>query len=661
MNRVSVVHQALQYSQAVQVSPQPLSADDFVKQYCDSDISGGFHLPAAVGSSGLRYTQAAQEQLNTMSVWSSWIQLEIGRIRKTKSFNPQSLHVATLAEIRRLKTAITANSHNNATYTYPRNDAVFGTCKSNSDCAPLSPRIYCIDSVCRECSGLNSTLASDCPNSSASANMCRFESNFTCSECLQDSDCTSQAGVCRMVFPPIAPVPMMPRNVCVNCTQVPRNAEILNASTCSWRCPFGSAVNQDGSACTAIPVCSSNEFLGPNTADYTFYGPGGINMTDPVCKKCSSLGPVDRSDSCFTLSNDTNAVALGNLNTFSSAASPSTCNLFTCNPGWALNPQGNQCKICDPGMCPQGQYLASCGGSNPGHCLSCTSMQPTANMTWIDYYRANISNASNLLPCGTVCRNGFYRVNQTSCLSCSELQPSLCGPGSVLVNCGPGRSTGTCQDCSGLGSRMYWTGNQCQQASCASLAATCPPGTTLQGCGGKSKGSCVPCPFAKPANAIAWKASGCNFTCNIGSFVNTSSNACVDCNTLSCPLGQYLAGCGIDGVSQGSCTACQQLGLGLYFSKPNTCRSARCDSTVCSRTQKLVGCGYGEPGTCVDCGQVPHDIHFFTRLLQIGAVIDCAPGCNSTYTLTDDSSNPIGYSCKLRDTADFMNGFDFLS
>ena len=648
--------------------PPSLNSSQWLALYCNADLTGGFRLPPAVGTSGTRYTQAAREQLALISP-GSLLEVKIGHIRKSMSILPQtkvpeSSSYAFLSSIRGIASSF---FESRARAQLPSNTAVFGLCTTNSDCLLLGPRKYCIESVCRECS--SATWRTDCPNSPS--NMCVAASNYTCSECLADSGCASlSGGVCRSVYPPSAPVAMMPRMLCVACPQVPPTAEILNSTNCTWRCPFGTALNQGGSACIANPVCNANQYLAPSTSDLTFYSSGGINMTNPSCKECSALGvPINTSSSqiCFNLVSplgNLSGLAVGDLNSArntSSSNNATTCNLFTCKSGYTLNAAKNQCVICDSGSCPLGKYLSGCGGPSPGQCLPCTTMQPSVNMTWIDYRRANITNASNLLACGTICRSGFYRFNQTSCRSCKELEPSLCGPGSILKNCGPGASTGTCTPCTGLGSGMYWTGKDCQQASCATVATTCPPGTSLQGCGGTSPGTCVACPLNKPTTAIAWKPSGCNFTCNIGSFVNATSNACINCNTLTCPLGKFLSGCGVDGVSPGKCAACQQLGMGLYFSQPNSCNPTHCDSTICSLSQKLNGCGYGVPGSCVDCGPVPQGIHFFTRLLRIGGANDCSPGCNPGYEIVDDSASPLGVTCQLIPTIDLTYGDDYFS
>ena len=66
----------------------------------------------------------------------------------------------------------------------------------------------------------------------------------------------------------------------------------------------------------------------------------------------------------------------------------------------------------------------------------------------------------------------------------------------------------------------------------------------------------------------------------------------------------------------------------------------------CATNEKLVGCGYGLPGTCAACGIPPLGVDSFSRVVTIGAVRQCAPTCRDGFQVVQNASAPAGYSCQ---------------
>ena len=501
-------------------------------------------------------------------------------------------------------------------------DIYGGKCSSDSDCVSLSPRKYCIEGLCRECS--ESSFSSDCP--SGLDEFCSPDTGYTCSDCETDDDCDPDSGaVCRAVFPDIAPVPMMPRKQCTTCDQVPESAEIFDVSKCAWRCPFGTARTPDETACVLNPTCPVNAYLSPSGADgeHFFYS-SGTDAINPGCTDCSvPFGEVfTRQEFCANLVNSSYAgitgEPVGDLNhndTLSSSSGMFPCNNFVCKQGWTLNRQHNQCQECLYASCDPGYYLDKCGGDSTGTCTACNPglLQADANANWLEFAKVvqsvNISSDPTIA-CVTICQDGFYRsASNGSCTACSLVEQSMCRIGQILEDCGPGRDTGKCTDCPPAGDTSYWTGNKCSQASC--LEKSCPPGTVLTGCGFGNPGQCTACPGGLPSNGVNW-IKGCDFMCPVGFFVQylgepgpltiaEGNRTCTSCSDIrnECPDGTVLNGCGLDGVTRGMCKPCNPVGLGKYYKVETECKPHRCDASgICGSTERLVECGFGKRGRC---------------------------------------------------------------
>jgi hypothetical protein len=618
-----------------------LSRQEFINLYCEPLVSSKRAPPATIGNSAALYLEAVKEFIPPTSLLETK-KSEIGRIRSLTAGASlaQRVGLGRLKRIRLLSSFLGDVSPETQLGPY-------GICTSDSNCSTLGRRKRCIDHICRECSP--SSWQSDCPNSPMS-DMCSADTGYTCSECLDDSGCSLVGGACRFTFPSIATTyPMMPRKLCTKCPFVPLSGEILDPSTCLWRCPYGAA--WDGSsACVVAPVCSWNQYVGVSSNSTSVYlpGTGSVNATNPICRDCGSLGPVRDADFCANLV-DIKSVSgpVGDVNNgIKEPSAQRPCSAFQCKSDHYLNSDKNKCIPCDYSRCKGGFMLNGCGVDKPGECVPCPSGNKIGNSDWANFQLADIVIAKPEMTCIAVCNFGFYRQGG-ACVSCDENEKTKCPVGQVLENCGPGSWQGTCQPCPPAAPNMYFTGSKCKQASCLERGSTCPPGTTLQGCGDTQQGTCVPCSGSLPSNAVAW-TSGCAFMCSPGFYLDSSSNTCIECNaSAQCRRGQDLTGCGIDGVKNGTCVDCPPLGRGMYYAPNQKCQASKCNPLNCTESQKLVGCGYGEIGSCAACSLPPSGIDSLSRVVTINGIRECAPRCRAGYQVTENSSSAIGISCQL--------------
>ena len=593
----SVIHPSLLFPLAELVPIRTTgNASDSFALFCGSKKSSSSNPVVSMGDGFERYTMAVNEKIVTTSkppVHDSFLFLR--NLRR---------HARRASE-----------------YVFISPDVYGGKCSSDSDCISLSPRKYCLDGLCRECSS-----GSDCP---AGLNeFCSASTGYTCSDCETDDDCDSDSGaVCRAVFPDIAPVPMMPRKQCTTCARVPESAELYDVTRCAWRCPFGTSRSSDDSACILNPTCSAAQYLGPSSDEKFFYTPG-VNAVNPSCINCAvPFGDVfDRDEFCAVLVNSTfasmNGIPVGDLNhndTVTDSRENFPCSKFTCKEGWTLNGPQNQCQECRYSSCDPGFYLDGCRGNSTGNCTACSPalLQNDPHSDWIELAKVGVPlnmSADPTTACTTICREGFYRSRSNdSCTSCEFMEQSACRIGQILEKCGPGYDTGKCMDCPPAAADVYWTGNKCSQASCSDKS--CPPGSILKGCGFGEPGRCTPCPGGLPSHAVNW-VKGCDFTCEVGSFVQyvgepgplslaEANRTCTSCSEIrrTCPDGTMLAGCGLDGTGQGMCRKCNPAGLGMYYTAETECKPHRCDvEKLCRPGEQLFDCGFGNRGRCEGSG-----------------------------------------------------------
>jgi hypothetical protein len=312
---ISVVHPSLQFPVSQKVSQD----QDFASNYCQTaTVNGASKTARPIGTGDERYSTAVAEAIARAGMNGT-----VTRPRES-SFLQSPADEIVLTTVSALKRQ-------------------YGSCSADSECDSLSPRKYCVDSICRECKP--SSRATDCPNSH-SDELCSEFTEFTCSECLDDDYCSE--GVCRFVFPSVALVPMMPRKQCTLCDVVPLNGEITNVAACEWRCPLGTVY--DGNTCAASPQCdSSTEYLAPSGEETELYFSPGVNMTDAVCGDCMDMigREIYESDSfCANLVPEKKNG--GNL------SSDLPCGSFECRQGWTLTKNHDQCERCDFGKCVPG-------------------------------------------------------------------------------------------------------------------------------------------------------------------------------------------------------------------------------------------------------------------------------------------------------------------
>ena len=467
-------------------------------------------------------------------------------------------------------------------------------CVSDTDCIGSLTQPFCVDSSCRECRSL-----SDCAD--PSAKFCNRETQYTCSSCQADSDCGVESSqICRSIES------QKNRKTCVPCSaNIPPKFAILTSPThcASWKCPENQMVTPDGNSCTPCPACKDGQFLIPGefftvSTPPVFYPQCDAVSVNAKCIDCPSNVCASPLSPSFDYSRDPD---VGHL-------PPSyPCGAFKCNPGWFLDKNLNQCRLCQLQSCEAGKFLNGCGGASPGTCLECPPQLVATGTPFIDPKSLNspITNPSDV--CRPKCSSGFFlsRTSPSTPWQCANCDPSVCPPGTFLSGCGPGENPGQCLPCaSAPPPNWFWTPNN---HTCAiSQCTTCGAGSALIDCGGPNAGSCAPCPFPLPTKATAWTIEfdnvtmtndSCAFNCGDGSF--RKRDDCVTCK--SCPIGEYLEGC--TGRSPGHCKACPAIGETNYFISPSSCKSSACPqkNEPCQPGEFLSHCGGGSPGTCTAC------------------------------------------------------------
>lgn len=618
----SALHESLKFPTAIKVPMRKLNSTEFIEKYCESRMDSRFTVPPPVGTAGQRYEKAILEQL--------------GLLKARKAMMSSSL--AQLAP----KSSV---------------ESLYGVCSTDGDCTPLGRRKYCVEGSCRECT--SATRHTDCPHSPTD-DMCSASTGYTCSECLSDDQCDEVGGRCRFMFPDIVAIPMMPRKVCTDCSGVPETAEIYNATSCAWRCPHGTTFDSSEMECVAIEKCTNKQFLAPKDDLSAFFSPG-INSTDAVCRDCESLGPVEAPKFCAVIGTSTGEKSpIGDINTGKNMSDTLPCSKFTCKAGWTLNGEKSKCTACNYGQCNSGTFLQGCGGDQKGWCADCQNSLLRENMTWVDLSRVDLEVSEPQITCLTVCKAGFFRNSPSGdCQSCTEAATHLCGPGETLEECGPGTNAGRCKGCPNLTEGSFWTGHKCQEERCNARESKCSPGNHLVGCGGRNPGECTRCTGGLPTDAIAW-TQNCEFMCQPNFFQPTDgSQKCMRCDdSVQCPVGKTLKDCGKNGKEPGSCVACPPIGTGLFFTGRSGCKSARCDTTICEKDERLVDCGYGNPGKCVSCGPLPRGVHRFKKFVNAGSVRECLPACKSGFELIKDPAMPAGVTCQRTEDDDSDDSAD---
>lgn len=505
-------------------------------------------------------------------------------------------------------------------------------CTVDSNCP--SPTPFCLGGMCREC-----RYSTDCapPTSFGwTKNFCSFDTNYSCSECVSDSDCTGK--ICRTVSDGVLPA----RKRCVSCeaTIVPEDGVVRSPATCDWFCEDpNDMVGPDGK-CTPCPKCQDGEMLIP-TEDFTLSTPNYFFQScnrarNPRCVKCPGI-----SNPCADLLSPTTSytgvVGVGQL------GSVYACRTFKCKPGWWLDTKINQCRVCDYRSCPAGQKLYNCGVASAGYCVPCSVTFPEG------YWFINPRDASHAVTvaddvCKPQCNSNevLARTDMNSpwiCTTCGG--DEKCSPGYLFTGCG-GPNPGQCMQCSPQPlPGTFWSGPGCAVSVCN--PADCPVGQTLVGCGGTSAGRCEICPTPLPANAVGYASifyentvtrDTCGVECAGGFFVRRTENTyeCVQCDASVCGSGQQLIGCA--GDQPGTCGSCPAPSMGLYSiaSPGNPCGTAACpsDSSSCPAGQYYANCGGSNAGGCTSCGALPPGAASWIQSVA-GSLVTCDFTCDTNY------------------------------
>lgn len=268
--------------------------------------------------------------------------------------------------------------------------------------------------------------------------------------------------------------------------------------------------------------------------------------------------------------------------------------------------------------CPAGKYNSGCSASSAGTCVVCSPGLLPANNYWT--VPASATVVCPFAP-QTVCPTGQRNVGYTSmyagdCVSCTPVDGYyFTQPVSPTENCIKVQFTvppagqklvganstypGVVVTCPGLANGTYYINasgsDPCSVDSTAACSdSDCQVGQYKKGCAGGSSGTCAACTGANASQIYITKGGWSN-TCQVAG-----------CEKI-CPTGQYIVGCGVDGISSsaltcGSCTNAvantnYYVGQGGYT--PVSCPVSNC--RICPNGNYLLGCGGTASGTCTTC------------------------------------------------------------
>ena len=240
----------------------------------------------------------------------------------------------------------------------------------------------------------------------------------------------------------------------------------------------------------------------------------------------------------------------------------SQCKPWNGTAGWYLVPATGLCTPCayDP-TCGAAQYsnMDVCGPTSAPQCTACPAALPANALGWANPGRI----LTGYPPCDVVCRNGFIRTDNFTCIYC----PNLPENSKVTVGCSWVCSLGYLQ-----------VGNLCVR--CTNEPVACGVGTYLGYADGLQCAKCLPCTNAVP-NSIFVSAGGsngpntCGLRCNPGTFIDPRYGldvfgnpiVCAECSVPQCE-GAFLVGCTPD--SDAYCAPCSDCPVGYDVRLPCT-------------------------------------------------------------------------------------------
>ena len=259
---------------------------------------------------------------------------------------------------------------------------------------------------------------------------------------------------------------------------------------------------------------------------------------------------------CSRLDTETTACTLPKCKT--------QCKPWNGTAGWYLVPSTGLCTPCVyETACAATQYsnMDACGPTSPPQCTPCPGALPPNALSWANPGRI----LTGYPPCDVVCRNGFIRTDNFTCIYC----PNLPENAKVTVGCSWVCSLGYLQ-----------VGNLCVR--CTNEPVSCGVGTYLGYVDGLQCAKCLPCSNAVPNSIFTSAGSNngpntCALRCNPGTFIDPTYGldvfenpiVCAECSVPQCVSGQsFLVGC--TPQSDAYCAPCSDCPIGYDVRLPCT-------------------------------------------------------------------------------------------
>ena len=269
--------------------------------------------------------------------------------------------------------------------------------------------------------------------------------------------------------------------------------------------------------------------------------------SDAVCEVCNECGEFEyESESCGVEAWNRRCLSceVGRVSECVSGVGATT---YVSGCGGGFEGYCESCVERGDEYCGESEYLSGCGGTSGGECVARRTDCGGADfpLTYLSF--SDVLDAGHCEACKSCGRGGYVSgcvgevnvVDGGECRQCSV--DVTCGEGHYISGCG-GSSAGACESC-----------------------GECPyPEHFVANCGGLEAGECLPC----------W-----NTTTTVGP------------GTLGFPseyASFWMRGCG-PGTSAGAVSLCDGTEGG-----GSTMRR-------CGDGERVVGCGYGFGGHCVDC------------------------------------------------------------
>jgi hypothetical protein len=242
----------------------------------------------------------------------------------------------------------------------------------------------------------------------------------------------------------------------------------------------------------------------------------------------------------------------------------SQCLPWNGTAGWYLVPATGQCTPCVyDTLCTATQYsnMAVCGPTSAPLCAQCPGALPPNALRWTNPGRILYGHP----PCDVVCRNGYVRTDNFTCMYC----PNLPENSKVTVGCSWVCSLGFLRE-----------GDLC--IPCTDEPAACGVGMYVGYVDDAQCARCLPCTNAVPNSVFVSAGSKngpntCAIRCNPGTFVDPAYGldvfnnpvVCAECSTPQCVAGEsFQAACAAD--QDAYCAPCSECPVGSAVRTPCT-------------------------------------------------------------------------------------------